>query len=300
MQCARNNLWKIIFVCFVLGVALLGYKTSNKNNNPSIKVEITEPSTNTLGQSGMTSKQDIEQTIKEFILQNPEVIIKSIELMHERKVKEMEEKIQNTIKEKRSEMEQSNTPHAGNDKSNNSVIMFYDYNCDYCKKANEVITQLLGYDDNVKIVYMPMPMPMLGESSEYMSKLMLAVHKVSPEKFQPIHNEVIALRHPSKEDIDAIITKHGLKMIDVETEASTPEIRDTQSKINTFASELRIHGAPAFVIGNKFYPGFLDLSQMQKAIADDRIKNQSDSAPAPTAEASTDKTSNGSEEKTEK
>lgn len=277
MQCAKNNLWKIIFVAFVLGVAFFGYKTSNKNAPTSIKVEIDENASAHTQHSSNISKQETEEIVKDFILQNPEVIIKSIELMHERKMKEMEDKIQNTIKDKRAEMEQSaGVPHAGKPNANNSIIMFYDYSCDYCKKANDVINQLLGYDDNIKVVYMPLPM--LGEASEYIAKLMLATYKTAPDKFKSIHDEIIALHAPNKEEISAIITKHGFKIEDIEIEAAKPEVRDAQAKINSFASDLRIHGAPAFVIGNKFYPGFLELSQIQKVIADDRIKPQSEKA----------------------
>jgi len=267
MQCAKNNCWKIIFVLFICLIAFIGYRASNKN---TAHTHVTVPIDNHAMHNTL-SKEALDPLIRDFILNHPDVIIESIELMHKRKMKEMEDQIQNTIKEKLPEIENSNnSPHAGNANGNATIVVFYDYNCNYCKKSNDVINQLLRYDDEVKIIYKPMPM--LGEVSDHLARLTLAVYKIAPDKFKVIHDDLMTLQNPSKDAIKDIVEKNGVNFAELEVEMSKPEIRDMQSKIISLASDLRIHGAPAFIINGKFYPGLLEFAQMQKLVAEQRIQ----------------------------
>ncbi|MES2214862.1 MAG: DsbA family protein [Pseudomonadota bacterium] len=223
---------------------------------------------------------EINSAVKEFILKNPEVIIESIELMQKRKVKDMEDRINNAIKEKRSEIEDSShSPYIGSKDSDVTVVMFYDYGCGYCKKANSIVNQLIDSDHNVKVIYKPLPI--LGEVSEYMTKLILAVYNLAPEKFKVVHEGMMALKNPGKEEIKAVILAHGLNFEDLEIEISKPEVTTMYNKILTLASELRIHGAPVFIINGDFYSGLLELDNMKKIIADLRTLKPSSQSKDP-------------------
>lgn len=263
MQCLQDNFWKIIFAIFICAIAFMGYKSKT----PTQTVATTIEHGAAIDQSN--SKEAQEAIIKDYILNHPEVIIESIELMQQRKVREMEDKARSVIKDKRSELESTaNAPFAGNANGDVTIVMFFDYNCNYCKKFNDAVNQLISSDAGVKVIYNPFPI--LGEGSEYLSRLMLAVYKTSPDKFKSVHDGMMGLKSFSKEDMKAVIDQNGLDMSALEIEMDKPEIRAMQSKVIELATELRINGAPASIINGNFYPGLLDISQLKKIVTEQR------------------------------
>jgi protein-disulfide isomerase len=269
MQCGQgNNCWKWVVVMLIIALSFLTYKTIRGNEIIQVSKAI----------DNNPSKEELNSAIREYILSNPEIIIESIELMHQRKLKEMEDKIQNTIIQKRSEIENApDLPHAGNKDGDVKVIMFYDYMCSYCKKSNDILNNALKSDQNLKVVYIPIPM--LGEASEYVSKLMLSINKVAPDKFKAVHDEIMSTQNISKESINAAVEKNGLNLADIEIEMSKPEIKATYNKNYSLAHELRINGAPAFIINGELRAGMIELEQMQKIVSDKRALLSNQDAP---------------------
>lgn len=267
MQALQDNFWKIIFVIFICAIAFIGYKSKTPTQTVATIIE----HGTAIDQSH--SRETTEAIIKDYIISHPEVIIESIELMQQRKVKEMEEKAKSIIKDKRSELESTaNSPFAGNANGDVTLVIFFDYNCGYCKKFNDSVNQLISSDAGVKVIYNPFPI--LGEGSEYLSRLMLAIYKVSPDKFKAVHDGMMGLSSFNKEDMKAVIEQNGLDMSALEIEMDKPEIRAMQNKIIELATELRINGAPASIISGSFYPGLLDINQLKKIVAEQRGSSQ--------------------------
>lgn len=263
MQCLQNNFWKIIFVLFVGAIAFMGYRSKTPTQTVATTIE------HGVAIDQSNSRESTEAIIKDYILNHPEIIIESIELMQQRKVREMEDKARDVIKDKRSEIESTtNSPFAGNANGDVAIVMFFDYNCNYCKKFNEAVNQLIGSDAGVKVIYKPFPI--LGEGSEYLSRLMLAVYKTSPDKFKSVHDGMMGLKNFSKEDMKAVIDQNSLDMSALEIEMDKPETRSMQGKIIELATELRINGAPASIINGNFYPGLLDINQLKKIVTEQR------------------------------
>jgi protein-disulfide isomerase len=262
MSALQNNFWKIIFLLIVGGVAFLGY---SKRHVPVVTatVEQSPPS------SEVASKDEIEVVVKDFILNNPEVIIKSLELMQQRKVKEMEDEVQKVLNDKKSEIEDiESSPYAGNKTGDITIVTFIDPNCNYCKKSNEALNQLLSSDAGVKVIYKTFPI--LGEASEYSSKLLLATYKTTPAKFKPVLDDIMELKSVTKEELVAIVQKNGLDMSNLEIEMDKPEIKEMQVSTMALARDLRIQGAPASIINGTLYPGLLDINKLKEIAKEER------------------------------
>ncbi len=264
MHCSQNGgkCSKLVLILLLLICALVGYKLYvNDTTDNRVSVSI--------GDKGevIGSKDAMEQAIREYILNHPEVVIESIELMHKKKVQEMEERIQSTIKDKRSELEDTKSaPHLGVADSDVFVVMFYDYNCNYCKKANEVLNAVLSNYQNVEVIYRPIPV--LGEPSEYLAKLALAVYKIAPQKFKAVHDDIMNLHGFDKNKIATVLEKHNISFADVEIAMSQPEVKNMYLANVALASELRINGTPAFVINGTFFPGLVDANKLQSVITE--------------------------------
>lgn len=257
MECMQSNRGKLMFVLLVVIIAFIGYRSSNKTMTKPLEAQATVSN---------ISKEAIEPIIREYILNHPEVIMESVEIMQKNKTEDMVKQIQANIMSKRAEIESVvDSPYAGNKDGRAVVVMFYDYNCNYCKKANEVINQLIDADKNVKVIYKPMPI--LGANSEYLSKLMLSIYKTSPENFKVVHDNVMGLKQINKSDIEGVIAKNGLDLAKLEIEIASPEVIALQNKVMELARMININGAPVFIINGQFHQGLMDLDSMKGLLA---------------------------------
>jgi protein-disulfide isomerase len=251
----ESNKGKILFALFVAIIAFIGYRSTNRT--------ITQPLE---APAASISKEAIEPIIKEYILNHPEVIIESVDSMQKRKSQDMEKETQDNVDKNKAEIENSlDSPVAGNKDGKMIVVMFYDYNCNYCKKANEVLNQLIDANKEVKVIYKPMPI--LGPSSEYLSKLMLAIYKTSPDKFKVIHDNIMGLKQLEKSDLEGVVMKNSLSLPALEAEMNKQEIQDMQAKIMNLAAAINIHGAPVFIINGRFHQGLMDLDMMKQMLS---------------------------------
>jgi len=254
---SRDRIGKILLVTLVLILAFVAYKRTN-----SAPAAITSVETKSTEQSFLT-KDDVEKIARDFILNNPDVIIESIEKMHKRKMDEMNAKTSEILKQKKADLEGDKaSPTLGTGSLN--IIMFFDYACSYCKKANIVVNKLLDSDKDIKVIYKPYPI--LGDSSEYITKVILSVYKLFPDKFNSIHNALMSQKISSRDDVVAILEKNNIAIAAIESEFDNQEIKDSQNKLGHIMNDLKIQGVPAFIINDTLYPGLLEFERMQAIV----------------------------------
>ncbi len=216
-------------------------------------------------------KAQVEEIVKNYVLNNPDVLIESLEEMQKRKIKDMKAKVQSLIKEKKSDLEDSShSPFFGNDKGDIMIVEFYDYNCGYCKKANTILNDLIASDHGVKVILKPLPI--LGESSEYAAKVALSVYNTRPDKFKAFHNDMMNLTAYNKTAMIELAEKHELEYAKIEDEMEKPEVKDEVQRIRDLAIEIEINGAPAFIINGEHYSGLLDMPKLLEIIKKIRAK----------------------------
>ncbi|MCC8398365.1 MAG: DsbA family protein [Rickettsia endosymbiont of Labidopullus appendiculatus] len=262
---------KILLIIVVVLIALFAYKTMKTPNAVSATVSI-----NTVEQPLLEKKEaveKIEQVVKEYLLNNPEVIIQSIEGLQRRKMQEMEIKTGEYIRDNKSDIENSPTsPVLGNPNGDMIIVAFYDYNCGYCKKGSNFINQLIKSDTDVKVVLRLYPL--LGDASNYAATIALAVYKTTPDKFQDIHNGLMELKPITKESVEKLLLANDLNLEVIAEEINKGEINNLLDKNIKLAKGLKIQGVPAYVINGKLIAGMMDLEQLQRIITDIRSQNK--------------------------
>ena len=275
----RDRIGKILLVTLVFILAFVAYKRTYHAPAPAAVTSVEQKSD---GKS-LVHKEEVEKIVREFILDNPSVLIESIERMQQRKADEMNAQVNELIKGKKAELENDKmSPVVGT--GNISVVMFYDINCTYCRKANAIVDQLLSANKDVKVIYKPLPL--LGESSEYATKIEIAVYKLFPAKFKAVHTAFMADKLGSRDEIVLILDKNAIPVASVEAEFDSPYMKEYIKNTSGIASELRIQGVPNFIIGDSLYPGFIELGRMQIIIDDVRAKTPAPMiAPAVTPKA---------------
>ncbi len=220
-------------------------------------------------QNNSLSKKDVENIIKEYINNNPEIIISALEAFQKIKLNDIEKKIKNFLTSNKERIDSPKSiPIFGNNLGDITITMFYDYNCIYCKKANSILNDLIKSDDKIKIIYRPFPI--WGENAEYIAKSMLAVYMLFPDKFKEVHEEIMTSKITTLDDIKNIFAKYKIDSTLIENEMNTSNVINALNDTLELTNTLKISGVPAFIINNKIYPGVMSLDQMRDIVKKNR------------------------------
>ena len=211
------------------------------------------------------NEQDLENIIKNYILENPEIIIESLEKFTANQ-KEREKKSFVSILNNFNETKvYENLPRIGNLESQLIIVEFIDYNCGYCKKTLPTISKLIKNFDNIQIVFIDYPI--LSESSEIAARASLAANEQNAYfKFHTI------LLNNTKSINENFLYKTAENLaLDIEKfkkDMSSTKIKNNIIKNIKFANSLKIRGTPTFIIGNQILPGAYDYDKLKKIILD--------------------------------
>ena len=215
--------------------------------------------------SGILSAQSLEDKIKDYIIKNPEVILKSLE--NYEKKKEENDKIKNkkNVEFNKSQLlDSSNGLFSGNKDGQKILVEFFDYNCTYCKKAHKDIKKLISNDENIKVIYKNFPI--LSEESLKLSKIAIFLGKKSNLDFKKFHNEIIEHKgFVSDKKLKMIIRNIGYDPDLLFSELNKDYLVNEVKKDVELAKILNLRGTPVFIANNELvfgYVGFDELNTM--------------------------------------
>ncbi|MDP2204979.1 MAG: DsbA family protein [Alphaproteobacteria bacterium] len=222
------------------------------------------------------TRGDVESIVRDFITQNPQLILTSVDAYQQRTMQEQQTAAVEMNKDRLFRNERS--PFIGNEKGDVTIVEFFDYNCGYCKKVLPELQALVKEDPNVKIVFKELPI--LGPSSELAAKWALAAHRQS--KYFEFHS--LLMKHQGQINADVLTrlaTEAGLNVDKARQDAEGTEVLISLEQNRSLASQMNINGTPAFVLGEEIVPGALPLSEMKVKIQELRRKNAATGAPTP-------------------
>ena len=137
------------------------------------------------------SSENLDEKIEKFLLNNPEIILQSLENYEKKKIAEKKKFNNQIIADNRKQiLNTSNGMYSGNLESKNVIIEFFDYNCSYCKKAHQDILKIEKNKKNVKVIYKNFPI--LSENSKKLAEIALFIAKDNNEKFIKFHNLIMS------------------------------------------------------------------------------------------------------------
>jgi len=102
------------------------------------------------------SEEELNTKIHDYILNHPEVLVESLEAMQRKKIEESNKQTADYLLQNKSNIESEGAPPIfGNKEGDITVVVFYDYNCSFCKQANLITNEILDSDTGVKIILRP-------------------------------------------------------------------------------------------------------------------------------------------------
>lgn len=211
----------------------------------------------------------MEDFVRNFILDNPDVLMESVNRFRAEEEKKKEEDSVAVLKENMGFVTNGKHPEIGNPKGDVTVIEFFDYNCGYCKQAMKTVRELSEKDKNVKIIFMEYPI--LSPQSVMASKWALAANMQG--KYWAFHQELLESNAPKDEaNLKKIAEKMGLDTAKLKKDAESKEVESYMTSVKEFGQKLNISGTPAFIIGERIMRGFVEYPAFKTMVDDERKK----------------------------
>jgi protein-disulfide isomerase len=261
----KKSINLVLLLIFLLLVALFAYKQLSTTEilKSNLEAPITGSVTSNL--ANYVSKEELNDAIKDYLMTNPEVLLASLEVLHNKKINESSAHAADFLKTNKELVEKSeNPPLLGNPDGDIIIVLFYDYNCSFCKKAHAIEKELLEKDHGVKLILRPTPI--LGDSSNYAAKVILAVQAVAPEYLSQIHHDLMSLKTIDQESTKVLLSNYKIDYASIENEINSYAIKQALEKNFALAKELGVKGTPSYVINGNFAPGMISLEKFQNAI----------------------------------
>ena len=214
------------------------------------------------------SAQSFDEKIREFLLNNPEVILESIENYERKRLEESKRKSNEAIIENNTKLnDSSNGMFSGNANGKEIIIEFFDYNCSYCKKAHQDLIRISKNFPQVKIIYKNLPI--LSDQSKKLAEISLIIAKKNNKNFVKFHNFLLG-KQGRIDDADVVnfLTKLGIDFKEIEQEFGGDYVSSEINKDLKLAQQLTLQGTPAFIVKNKLIFGYVGYDELL-----DQLKN---------------------------
>jgi len=216
---------------------------------------------------------DVEEVLAKWVEANPQAIINSVSNMQRKAMEDQMKAAQKNIGPKKDELyNDKNSPVYAPKGYDVAIVEFFDYNCGYCKKTNPVIESLIKADSKVKIIYKEFPI--LGQGSEEVSSVALAVNIIDPSSYKKFHDALMNSAASTKEDAIKIAVSLGINAskIDSTLKSSKDKIAAMINANRALGSSIGVNGTPGFIVGDELIPGAISLEMLQQKISDQRKK----------------------------
>ncbi|WP_108650059.1 DsbA family protein [Dongshaea marina] len=218
-------------------------------------------------------KQAVEKIIHDYLLQNPEILVEAAQALQKKQLQQQKLQQQDLIKRHAAKLFfNPGDPVAGNPKSKQVIVEFFDYNCGYCKRMNRDTQSLLKSKPNIRYVYKEYPI--LSQSSMQAARAALAVHQLYPGKYMEFRNLLLSqIGNVSEKTLPKSAKELGLDWGKIQEAMDSDAVKKQLSENIRLAGQLGIRGTPTFVIGNTIYRGIQSEKILIKALKEASSKS---------------------------
>jgi protein-disulfide isomerase len=152
---------------------------------------------------------------------------------------------------------------AGDPRGDVTLTMFTDYACGYCRQSAPDIERLLATDPKLRVVWREIPV--LGPDSEVAARVALAAAKQG--RYLPFHRALFASGRPDTGHLAQAARAAGLDPARLRTDEGASDVAAEVQRNLALATQLKIDGTPAFVVGDQLLAGAVGYDRLAQAIA---------------------------------
>ena len=215
-------------------------------------------------------RKELNSIIKEFLLNNPEVLFDAQAVLDAKMDKIQTERMAMAMKEFAGELYRpSGSPVVGNAKGDVPIVEFFDYNCGFCKKALPDIAKVMDRDKKVRVIMKEFPI--LSKGSEEAAKVALAAKMQG--KYWEFHRAMLEVQGQASEaSALRAAEKLGLDIPRLKKDMASAEVKKEIDDTRKLATKIGIQGTPHFIVGDRVVAGAPEnlAEVLEKHVADVR------------------------------
>lgn len=210
------------------------------------------------------SKSDVEKIVRNYLLENPEVIFEAVDRMKQKEEGDRLVNLQDNAKKHAAALFNEAEPIvAGNPKGDVTIVEFFDYRCPYCKKGKEYVSDLLKQDGNVRLVLKEYPI--LSAESELAARA--AVASVAQGKYWDFHLALMGAEELSEEAIFAVAKNVGIDVAKLKADMASAKVDARLKGVQDLGRAVGVDATPTFFIGDRPFTGVMTLDELKEAVA---------------------------------
>lgn len=219
----------------------------------------------------LEDRDALHAEIREYLLENPEVIVEAMQVLEERRAAQEAVNDKQLVQDYAALLfEDPNSWAGGNLDGDVTLVEFIDYRCGYCKRAHPEVRELIESDGNIKIIRKEFPI--LGEQSVLASRFAIAVlQEAGDDAYATVSDALMALRGDITEDVlEDMAQENGLDWAALSEKMESSDVTRVLSDNHTLAQQMRINGTPAFVLEDELLRGYVPLDAMRAIVSSKR------------------------------
>jgi len=207
-------------------------------------------------------KADVENIIREYLMENPEIIRDALIELETRSERQALEAVSDEL---------YNDPRdvvIGPKDAKVTIVEFFDYNCGFCKNSTDWVKNVMEeHPDDVKVIFKELPiLDRRSKTSRTAAKAALAAARQG--KYTTVHFALMKERVLSTDRIRAIIEEAGMDMAkydaDMKDVALEQQIEDTLELAERIPV---LTGTPFFLINGDYVSG-ANVNRLDELLSD--------------------------------
>lgn len=210
-------------------------------------------------------EEELGPLIEQYLVANPSVLERVSAALTAEREAEQRAKTKSLISARKDEIFGSDDAVVvGNPDGDVTLVEFYDYNCEYCKRAVPEVAALLAEDPNVRVVLRQFPI--LSEGSLEAARVGVVV-ALQGGDYWAFHNSMFTARGQSNlSKALAQASAIGLTEESVRSGLSAPEVTEVITASASLARDLGINGTPSFILADEIIPGAVGVEVLREKI----------------------------------
>ncbi len=212
-------------------------------------------------------KTEIQSIIKNYILENPEILRDAITELERREDVAQSLKREKALSDPQSPLYTSdNQAVIGNPNGKVTLIEFFDYNCGYCKHAMDDLARLMKDNPDLRVVLKDLPILSPG-SIEAAAVAAAARNQFKGEKFWEFHQKLLGSHgQVGKAQALAVAKDLGADMDRIAKDSIAPSVKEGIEQNDDIAKGLMMNGTPSYVVGGEVIVGAVGYDQLKSKL----------------------------------
>ncbi|MFT5879470.1 MAG: protein-disulfide isomerase [Moritella sp.] len=201
--------------------------------------------------------------VKEALINDPEILKEAILALQAHEQKKSKTLQGDNLEENKAALfDNKLDPWVGAEKPELIIAYFSDFNCGYCKKIEPSLEKLMDAYPEVRVVYKLVPI--LGQSSQQAAEFALTVWENEPEKFIPLHHELMS--QPGRLDSASITKVAKATGTDKWLDNSADSVAETMNINTGLMREFGLSGTPSLIFSDQVVGGLIPYDQLEQRV----------------------------------